>query len=131
MDEIFRFPTARVDDPQVAEWFESNEPLRGAVRLWYIRIKQAGPGIRELIHDNRPTLCVDNAAFAYVDTYSQHANIGFFFGSVLDDPFGLLEGNGKRMRHVKLQLNRMPDKVALTKLISCAYHDMRRRLADN
>lgn len=78
MDEIFRFPTARVDDPQVAEWFESNKPLRGVVRLWYIRIKQAGPGIRELIHDNRPTLCIDNAAFAYVDTYSQHANIGFF-----------------------------------------------------
>ncbi len=32
-----------------------------------------------------------------------HVTLGFFFGTDLDDPKGLLEGVGKRMRHVKLK----------------------------
>ena len=30
-----------------------------------------------------------------------YVNVGFFHGAALDDPAGLLEGTGKRMRHVK------------------------------
>ena len=32
-----------------------------------------------------------------------HATLGFFFGTSLDDPQNLLEGTGKRMRHVKVR----------------------------
>jgi hypothetical protein len=81
-----------------------------------------------LIHDGRPTACAEDAAFAYVDAYAEHANIGFFFGAFLDDPAGLLEGAGKRMRHVKLRTNRMPDETALGNLVMAAYNDIRRRL---
>ena len=84
--------------------------------------------MRELIHDARPTACAGDAAFAYVDAYAEHANIGFFFGAFLDDPAGLLEGAGKRMRHVKLRVGRMPDEAALDRLVAAAYRDIRRRL---
>jgi hypothetical protein len=30
-------------------------------------------------------------------------NLGFFVGAGLSDPLGLLEGSGKRMRHIKIR----------------------------
>jgi hypothetical protein len=39
----------------------------------------------------------------YVWPGKSHATIGFFYGTSLDDPEKLLEGTGKRMRHVKVR----------------------------
>jgi len=128
MDSLFRFPTARRRDPDVEAWFAHGDPLRGLVEPWFERLRASGPDVRELIHDWRPTACAEDAAFAYVDAYAEHANIGFFFGAFLDDPAGLLEGAGKRMRHVKLGASRMPEEAALADLIAAAYRDIRRRL---
>lgn len=128
MDSLFRFPAARRHDPEVEAWFAQGDALRGLVEPWFERLRRCGPDVRELIHDGRPTACVDDAAFAYVDSHSEHANIGFFFGAFLVDPAGLLEGAGKRMRHVKLRTNRMPDEAALGDLVAAAYRDVRSRL---
>src|SRR5690349_5312325 len=38
----------------------------------------------------------------YVMPQNGYANLGFFFGTDGPDPTGLLEGTGKRMRHVKI-----------------------------
>ncbi len=51
-----------------------------------------------------------------------------YLGAWLDDPAGLLEGTGKRMRHVKLRPGQEPDAAALAALIENAYRDMRERL---
>ena len=69
-----------------------------------------------------------DAAFAYVDAFTAHANVGFFHGADLPDPVGLLEGAGKRMRHVKLRWGRDVDTEALAALIAAAYRDIRARL---
>jgi len=130
MDILFHFPSARRRDPEVEAWFAVGDPLRGLVEPWFGLLRAAGSDVRELIHDGRPTACVEDAAFAYVDAYRQHAGIGFFCGACLDDPLGLLEGAGKRMRHVKLRVDRRPDEDALAGLIAAAYRDMRRRLDD-
>lgn len=53
----------------------------------------------------------------YVNAFKDHVNVGFFHGAVLEDPAGLLEGTGKRMRHVKLRPGREPDVAALGDLI--------------
>jgi hypothetical protein len=71
---------------------------------------------------------VDDAAFAYVNVFKAHVNVGFFFGAELDDPAGLLEGNGRRMRHVKLGPPTEVDIDALRNLIDLAYTDMKWRL---
>lgn len=128
MDALFRFPTARRRDPAVEAWFAGGDALRGLAEPWFERLRGCGSDVRELIHDARPTACAGDAAFAYVDAHAEHANIGFFFGAFLDDPAGLLEGAGKRMRHVKLRVGRMPDETALDRLVAAAYRDIRRRL---
>ncbi len=104
--------------------------MRHVVQPWFDRIRACGPDVRELLHDGQPTACVKGVAFAYVDAFPSHANIGFFNGAELDDPAGLLQGSGRNMRHVKLRWGRAVDEVALEALIAAAYHDIRARLAD-
>ena len=81
-----------------------------------------------MLHDGAPTACVADAAFAYVNAFKAHVNVGFFRGAELADPEGLLEGTGKYMRHVKLRPDGGIDAKALTRLIRLAYADMKRRL---
>lgn len=64
----------------------------------------------------------------YVNSFKSHVNVGFFNGAVLEDPTGLLEGSGKRMRHVKLKPGSEPNAAALRDLIDAAYLDIRARL---
>ena len=124
-----RFPGARWRDPGVDAWFEApGDELRLMVRPWFERMRACGADVRDLLHDGHPTACVGDAAFAYADAFRAHANVGFFFGAALDDPAGLLEGAGKRMRHVKLRWGEPVDVGALSELIAAAYRDVRQRL---
>jgi hypothetical protein len=41
-------------------------------------------------------------AFVFTTTHSKWVNLGFNFGSVLPDPEGLLGGEGKFIRHVRI-----------------------------
>ena len=44
-----------------------------------------------------------NGPFAYIKAFSRSVNIGFWRGVQLDDPAGILEGEGDRMKHVTLR----------------------------
>ena len=79
------------------------------------------------MHDGHPTACVADAAFAYVNAFKVHVNVGFFHGAEISDLDDLLEGTGKHMRHVKIRPERDANAQALTKLIKTAYTDMKRR----
>ena len=92
-------------------------------------MRGCGDDVRELVHDDQPTACVGDAAFAYVDAFTAHVNVGFFRGADLPDPAHLLEGTGKFMRHVKLRHDRDLDATALMTLIETSYVDMKRRVA--
>jgi hypothetical protein len=130
VSQLFLLPSAISKDPAVDAWFEGPEnELRRMAQPWFERMRACGPDVRELVHDGYPTACVEDAAFAYVGAFSAHVNVGFFHGSALDDPAGLLEGAGKRMRHVKLHRGRPVDAAALNELIAAAYRDIRSRLA--
>lgn len=129
MSELFRLPTAVRRDPGVDGWFaKPGDELRRFVRPWFEQMRGCGADVRELLHDGHPTACVDDAAFGYVNAFSAHVNVGFFHGAVLDDPAGLLEGTGKRMRHVKLRFGHQVDGTALSALIAAAYRDIYARL---
>src|SRR5262249_2501549 len=41
-------------------------------------------------------------AFVFTTTHANWVNLGFNFGSVLPDPKGLLRGDGKFIRHVRI-----------------------------
>jgi len=126
---LMRFPCAVRRDREVEAWLAAPEsPLRVMVRPWFERMRACGEDVRELMHDGYPTACAGDAAFAYVGAFGAHANVGFFQGAFLDDPARLLEGAGKRMRHVKLRWAKPIDEAALGELIAAAYRDIRQRL---
>jgi len=91
-------------------------------------MRGCGADVRELLHDGHPTACVGDAAFAYTNAFTAHVNVGFFHGAALPDPAGLLQGNGKYMRHVKLKPGTAADASSLETLITVAYLDIKRRM---
>lgn len=97
-------------------------------RTWFEFIRQCGPDVRELMHDGCPTACVDDAAFAYVNVFTSHVNVGFFQGAGLPDPAALLLGTGKYMRHVKLRPGTDIDTSALEALVFAAHRNIVARL---
>jgi hypothetical protein len=129
MDALFRFPNAMRHSPEVERWFLTQPPgLGDMAERWFERIRNCGPDVRELLHDGWPTACVIDAAFAYTAVYAAHVNLAFHRGSELPDPAGLLEGSGKRMRHVKLKPGEEIDEDALETLVKAAYADMKARM---
>jgi hypothetical protein len=126
---VMRFPTAVRRDPEVDAWFEGRSGELGRIaRHWFEVMRDCGEDVRELLHDGQPTACVGDAAFGYVDAFTAHVNVGFFGGTALADPSGLLEGTGKYMRHVTLAPRREVDSEALVRLIRSAYADIKTHL---
>jgi hypothetical protein len=129
MDALMRFPSAVKHDAAIDTWLRTQRAdLRPFVESWFAYMRQRGGDVRELMHDGCPTACVDDAAFGYVNAFRDHVNVGFFFGAFLKDPGRLLEGTGKRMRHVKLWPGQDVDALALSNLIDVAYEDISARL---
>lgn len=143
MSQLFRLSGAVQRDPEVDAWFagvvridpkidarlpEPADELRRVARIWFDHMRRCGPDVVELVHDGCPVACVEDAPFGYVNAFKAHVNVGFFRGAMLDDPQGLLEGAGKRMRHVKLGGGRPVNADALRDLISAAYEDIQIRL---
>lgn len=127
---MFRLDDTVKRHPSVAQWFDNHQgPLDVIAQRWFEALRQCGDDVREILHDGQPTVCVNGAAFAYVDAFAAHVNIGFFQGAELHDPKGLLEGSGKFMRHVKLRPGVEIDAAALSALIDAAYADVKKRLA--
>jgi hypothetical protein len=127
--DILRLTGGVKRDPAVDNWLTDGPiELRSIAQKWFVRMRQCGNDVRELIHDGCPVACVQDAPFGYVNSFKSHVNVGFFHGAVLEDPAGLLEGSGKRMRHVKLQPALELNTAALRDLIDAAYLDIRARL---
>jgi hypothetical protein len=128
-DELFRLSGAVVRDPDVDAWLSGRPAeLRSIAQTWFGVMRERGPDVRVLIHDGCPVACVGDAPFGYVNTFKTHVNVGFFRGATLPDPAGLLQGSGKRMRHVKLKPGSQYDAGALRSLIDNAYLDIKARL---
>ena len=124
-----RFPDSVKRDPAVDAWMRRHADDLGAIaRRWFEVMRHCGDDVRELLHDGHPTACVGDAAFAYVNAFTSHVNVGFFCGVELADPRRLLEGTGKFMRHVKLRPEVEVNAAAMNNLIEAAYADMKQRL---
>ena len=129
MTQLLRFPTAVKRDPAIEVWMQEHAGELGAIaQRWFEVMRDCGDDVRELLHDGHPTACVGDAAFAYVNAFTAHVNVGFFRGVELPDSHLLLEATGKFMRHVKLRPQGEVDAAALTQLIKTAYADMKSRL---
>ena len=126
-NRLLRFPTAVRRDPAIDDWIQERGDLGVIAQRWFEIMRACGDDVRELLHDGHPTACVGDAAFAYVNAFRDHVNVGFFRGAEIADPEELLEGTGKFMRHVKLRPNHQINIAALTQLIETAYTDIKQR----
>ena len=126
LNAILRFSGAIERDPAIDVWLNSKpDELRSIAREWFAQMRECGDDVRELMHDGCPVACIEDAPFAYVNVFTSHVNVGFFNGAALKDPAGLLQGTGKRMRHVKLKPGIEIDSSALKALIQDSYLDMK------
>jgi hypothetical protein len=127
MIRVFRLPGAVRRDREIESWMREHSGELGTIaRHWFDVMRACGEDVHEILHDGHPTACVGDAAFAYVNAFQDHVNVGFFGGSDLADPASLLEGTGRYMRHVKIKPDRQVDTKALRQLIERAYADMKR-----
>jgi hypothetical protein len=130
MDAILRYSGAVARDPAIDVWLSGRAGALGVIaRKWFARMRECGSDVRELMHDGCPVACVEDAPFGYVNVFTAHVNVGFFHGAALEDPSRLLEGSGKRMRHVKVKPGLDLNVTALTALIDDAYADIKARLS--
>ena len=119
-----RFPTAVRHDPAIDDWLRAHPgPLGKIAERWFETMRACGEDVRELLHDGHPTACVGDAAFAYVNAFTAHVNVGFFLGVHLPDPDGVLQGAGNRGRFVRLTDAAAIDSPAIVKLLRAAVDD--------
>jgi hypothetical protein len=129
--DLLRFDGVRERDPAIDAWMEKQEGELGALaQKWFEAMRTCGDEVRELLHDGGPVACLGDAPFGSVHVFTAHVNVSFFYGAALRDPAGLLEGTGKRMRHVKLRPGQARDEAALRRLVAAAYADIKERVED-
>jgi hypothetical protein len=99
------------------------ELVVGARRI----VLEEAPAAVELIYDAYSAVSAGYSftgrtsdSFVYVAAYAKGVNIGFWDATALPDPDRLLEGAGKRSRHVKIRAAADLDRPAIRALIRAA-----------
>jgi hypothetical protein len=81
------------------------EMVRGLANV----VRSAAPEATESIKWAQPVFSLNGPAI-WIKAYGSGVNIGFWRGAELNDPHGLLRGEGDRMKHVRLREgDRLPD----------------------
>jgi len=65
-------------------------------------------------------------AFVFTTTHANWVNLGFNFGAVLPDPHGLLRGDGKIIRHVRVAQAADLEQAGLRQLVRAAIEEAER-----
>ncbi len=73
--------------------------IRGLRRL----VKRVEPGLTEAVKWGNGCWVGSKGPVAYVYSAPEYVQFGFFRGSSLKDPRGLLEGKGRYVRHTKVR----------------------------
>jgi len=67
--------------------------------------------------------------YAYIGLQKSHVNLGFYYGAILPDADGLLEGTGKKLRHLKIRSLDVVESRAVRALLKTAIAERRDRLS--
>jgi len=102
-------------------WFnslsEDQKPVLEKLRQIIVKV---APEVVEEFKWGRPCYATSQGFFCYLHYTKNHVTLGFYHGNELTDPSGLLEGEGKQMRHVKLKTVKEAQSTAIKKLIQQA-----------
>lgn len=80
-------------------------------------VKRIAPGLSEAVKWGNGCWIGRNGPVAYVYSDTGYVQFGFFNGSSLKDPKGLLEGKAKYVRHIKVRDRSAIDKQAFSALL--------------
>ena len=87
-----------VDDYVAAKLTAEQAAIVNALRQL---VRAVAPKSTESIKWAQPVF-QENAPFAFIKPAKSHVTFGFWRGAQLDDPQGLLQGEGDRMKHIRL-----------------------------
>ncbi len=80
-------------------------------------VKRVAPQLEEFVKWGNGCWVMEKVPVAYVYSAPDHVQFGFFGGSTLKDPRGLLVGAGKFVRHVKVRTRADIDEKAFGALL--------------
>lgn len=66
--------------------------------------------------------------FCYIGALSNRVNLGFFYGAGLSDPESLMEGTGKRLRHVKVRSVEQAEQSSIRDLLQLSIEERKEDL---
>lgn len=108
--------------PEVAGWLDGlTGEKRSAVEHVREVVRQTEVDVNEIVYHGALGYSTSRSGFDRVISVAlatHHLTLGFFFGAALDDPDHLLQGDGKRMRHVKIRHAEDTQDPAVRQLIS-------------
>ena len=96
-----------------------NQDVIRALRTF---VKRVAPQLQESVKWGNGCWIQGKAPVAYVYSAPDHVQFGFFGGSALKDPMGLLNGKGKFVRHIKVGKRSDIDEIAFGALLRQAVH---------
>jgi hypothetical protein len=104
-----------VDDylTKVAPW------QRMVIEKLRVVVKAAAPSAVESIKWGQPVY-EHKGPFAYIKAHAAQVNFGFWRGAELDDTKRMLQGEGERMRHVKILETHVIDELTLAAFVKQA-----------
>jgi len=86
------------------EYFVDQSPKnRSVIRALRTFVKRVAPGLRESVKWGNGCWLKGSVPVSYVYSAPDYVQFGFFRGSALQDPQGLLEGKGQYVRHIKVR----------------------------
>jgi len=91
-----------------------NQAIIRALRRF---VRRVAPGLSEAVKWGNGCWVSSRGPVAYVYAAADYVQFGFFNGSSLKDPRGLLEGQGKYVRHTKVHDPSEIDEPALAALL--------------
>ena len=87
-------------DDYLEDQARSNQPTIRALRRF---VKRTSPALLESVKWGNGCWVKGKIPVAYVYSAPDYVQLGFFLGSALKDPKGLLEGSGQYVRHIKVR----------------------------
>ena len=101
-------------DEYLADQVPKNQTIIRALRKF---VKRVEPGLTETVKWGNGCWVGTKGPVAYVYSDSGFVQLGFFRGSALTDPLGLLEGKGQYVRHIKVRSTAGIDEKAFAALL--------------
>ena len=104
-------------DDYAADQSLKNQAIIRALRRFVRRVE---PGLSEAVKWGNGCWIGKDRPVAYVYSDTEYVQFGFFRGSSLKDPKGVLEGKGRYVRHIKVRDPSAIDQRAFTPLLGQA-----------